>query len=179
MDSRNGSDPTDRNTRRRRSSVEIASEDQVAQQTEEVFQSYAFYRYQQEQEQTEGDVPHDPEIAAIQQEPNSTNCQVGRRLALIGDDINARYDKEFSDMLKSLQPTRDNAYEYFTRIATSQMALFLLFYHLYHQYTVVVSVLQSGKFSYSAFTFPFFLLFNVVVYVKSLRSLLCLLSSLQ
>ncbi|XP_042321130.1 bcl-2 homologous antagonist/killer isoform X1 [Sceloporus undulatus] len=119
MDSRNGSDPTDRNTRRRRSSVEIASEDQVAQQTEEVFQSYAFYRYQQEQEQTEGDVPHDPEIAAIQQEPNSTNCQVGRRLALIGDDINARYDKEFSDMLKSLQPTRDNAYEYFTRIATS------------------------------------------------------------
>ncbi|KAL7985257.1 hypothetical protein Chor_003827 [Crotalus horridus] len=95
-----------------------SAEDLVAQQTEEVFQSYAFHRYQQEQEQTEGDVPVDPEIAAIQQEPNSINSQVGRRLAIIADDINARYDKEFSEMLKSLQPSRDNAYEYFTRIAS-------------------------------------------------------------
>ncbi|ETE68477.1 Bcl-2-likeous antagonist/killer, partial [Ophiophagus hannah] len=93
-----------------------SAEDLVAEQTEEVFQSYAFHRYQQEQEQTEGDVPVDPEIAAIQQEPNS---QVGRRLAIIADDINARYDKEFSEMLKSLQPSKDNAYEYFTRIASS------------------------------------------------------------
>uniref|UniRef100_A0A803TLD5 Bcl-2 homologous antagonist/killer n=1 Tax=Anolis carolinensis TaxID=28377 RepID=A0A803TLD5_ANOCA len=120
MASRNGNDPTDRRrTEIRRPSMEIALEDQVAQETEEVFQSYAFYRYQQEREQTEGDVPHDPEIAAIPHEPNSTNCQVGRRLATIGDDINARYDKEFSEMLKSLQPTKDNAYEYFIRIASS------------------------------------------------------------
>ncbi|XP_060629117.1 bcl-2 homologous antagonist/killer [Anolis sagrei] len=120
MASGNGNDPTDRRrTERRRSSMETASEDQVAQETEEVFQSYAFYRYQQEREQTEGDVPHDPEIAEVPHEPNSTNCLVGRRLATIGDDINARYDKEFSEMLKSLQPTKDNAYEYFIRIASS------------------------------------------------------------
>uniref|UniRef100_A0A8C5SDR0 Bcl-2 homologous antagonist/killer n=1 Tax=Laticauda laticaudata TaxID=8630 RepID=A0A8C5SDR0_LATLA len=96
-----------------------SAEDLVAEQTEEVFQSYAFHRYQQEREQTEGDMPVDPEIAAIQQEPNSINNQVGRRLAIIADDINARYDKEFSEMLKSLQPSKDNAYEYFTRIASS------------------------------------------------------------
>lgn len=48
----------------------------------------------------------------------SINSQVGRRLAIIADDINARYDKEFSEMLKSLQPSQDNAYEYFTRIAS-------------------------------------------------------------
>uniref|UniRef100_A0ACB8F543 Bcl-2 homologous antagonist/killer n=1 Tax=Sphaerodactylus townsendi TaxID=933632 RepID=A0ACB8F543_9SAUR len=94
-------------------------EDQVAQQTEEVFQSYAFHRYQQELEQNEADVPIDPEIAAIQQEPGSTSNLVGRRLATIGDDINARYDKEFCEMLESLHLTRDNAYEYFTRIASS------------------------------------------------------------
>ncbi|XP_061488400.1 bcl-2 homologous antagonist/killer [Rhineura floridana] len=117
---KNGGDPADRRrTERRRSSLEIASEDQVARETEEVFHSYAYYRYQQEQEQTGRDVPIDPEIAAIQQEPNSTNSQVGRRLAFIGDDINARYDSEFSEMLKSLKPSRDNAYEYFVKIASS------------------------------------------------------------
>ncbi|XP_054836596.1 bcl-2 homologous antagonist/killer [Eublepharis macularius] len=118
MASGNGSDPPDR-SERRRSSLQFESEDQVAQQAEEVFQSYAFHRYQQELEQNEADVPIDPEIAAIQQEPGSTSNLVGRRLATIGDDINARYDKEFCEMLESLQLTRDNAYEYFTKIASS------------------------------------------------------------
>uniref|UniRef100_A0ABM5G7A6 Bcl-2 homologous antagonist/killer isoform X1 n=1 Tax=Pogona vitticeps TaxID=103695 RepID=A0ABM5G7A6_9SAUR len=120
MASRNGSDQTDsRRLEGGRPSVEMASEDQVAQQTEEVFQSYVSYRYQLEREQQEVDVLDDPEIAAIQQRPDSTNSQVGRRLAIIGDDINARYDKDFCDMLKTLQLTKDNAYEYFTRIASS------------------------------------------------------------
>uniref|UniRef100_A0A8D0E7I7 Bcl-2 homologous antagonist/killer n=1 Tax=Salvator merianae TaxID=96440 RepID=A0A8D0E7I7_SALMN len=106
----NGQEPT----------LETISEDQVAQQTIEVFESYSFYRYQQERNEIEGDVPVvDPEIASIQRDPESPNTQVGRRLAFIGDDINARYDGEFSEMLKTLQPSRDNAYEYFVRIASS------------------------------------------------------------
>lgn len=44
--------------------------------------------------------------------------QVGRRLAIIGDDINQRYDEEFQTMLQRLQPTAENAYEYFTKIAS-------------------------------------------------------------
>nr|AAM74949.1 pro-apoptotic protein BAKM variant [Homo sapiens] len=75
-----------------------ASEEQVAQDTEEVFRSYVFYRHQQ---------------------PSSTMGQVGRQLAIIGDDINRRYDSEFQTMLQHLQPTAENAYEYFTKIATS------------------------------------------------------------
>lgn len=43
------------------------SEDQVVKEAEEVFRSYAFYRYQQEREEG-GD--EDPEIAQIQQEPS-------------------------------------------------------------------------------------------------------------
>uniref|UniRef100_A0A8D0H446 Bcl-2 homologous antagonist/killer n=1 Tax=Sphenodon punctatus TaxID=8508 RepID=A0A8D0H446_SPHPU len=93
------------------------AEEQVFLETVEVFQSYDFNRYQQEQNREE--VPMDPEIAAIQQDPGSTGSLVGMRLAIIGDDINARYDKEFQVMLKSLQPTKDNAYEYFTKIASS------------------------------------------------------------
>ncbi|XP_066481150.1 bcl-2 homologous antagonist/killer isoform X1 [Tiliqua scincoides] len=120
MASGNSSDPPDGGERGpRRPSQASASENQVAEQTEEVFESYVFYRYQQEREQNEADVPVDPEITEMQQRPDSINSQVGRRLATIGDDINMRYDKEFCEMLKSLQPTRDNAYEYFTRIASS------------------------------------------------------------
>lgn len=43
--------------------------------------------------------------------------QVGRQLAIIGDDINRRYDAEFQTMLEQLQPTSENAYEYFVKIA--------------------------------------------------------------
>nr|8SRX_A Chain A, Bcl-2 homologous antagonist/killer [Homo sapiens]8SRX_C Chain C, Bcl-2 homologous antagonist/killer [Homo sapiens]8SRY_A Chain A, Bcl-2 homologous antagonist/killer [Homo sapiens]8SRY_C Chain C, Bcl-2 homologous antagonist/killer [Homo sapiens] len=50
---------------------------------------------------------------------SSTMGQVGRQLAIIGDDINRRYDSEFQTMLQHLQPTAENAYEYFTKIATS------------------------------------------------------------
>uniref|UniRef100_H9H1N8 Bcl-2 homologous antagonist/killer n=1 Tax=Meleagris gallopavo TaxID=9103 RepID=H9H1N8_MELGA len=101
------------------SSKHSTEEDQVAQQTEEVFRSYTFYRYQQEREEGGEEVPMDPEIMEIQQELGSIGSQVGRRLAIIGDDINKRYDAEFRHMLKSLQPTKENAYEYFTTIASS------------------------------------------------------------
>lgn len=43
---------------------------------------------------------------------------MGQRLAIIGDDIYKRYDAEFRTMLETLQPTRDNAYEHFTKIAS-------------------------------------------------------------
>lgn len=96
-----------------------ASEEQVARDTEEVFRSYVFYRHQQEQEAEGAAVPTDPEMVTLHPEPTSTMGQVGRQLAVIGDDINRRYDTEFQAMLQHLQPTADNAYEYFTKIASS------------------------------------------------------------
>ncbi|NXO31024.1 BAK protein, partial [Cisticola juncidis] len=80
----------------------------VAEETEEVFRSFAFYRYQQEREERGAEVPADPEIEQIQQDLQSTWSQVGQRLAIMGDDIYMRYDPEFRTMLASLQPTRDN-----------------------------------------------------------------------
>ncbi|XP_068852002.1 bcl-2 homologous antagonist/killer isoform X1 [Aphelocoma coerulescens] len=98
----------------------LSSEGRVAEEAEEVFRSYAFYRYQQEREERGAEVPPDPEIEQIQQNlESSTSSQVGQRLAIIGDDIYRRYDAEFRTMLESLQPTRDNAYEHFTKIASS------------------------------------------------------------
>ncbi|NWV93581.1 BAK protein, partial [Machaerirhynchus nigripectus] len=84
------------------------AEDRVAEEAEEVFRSYAFYRYQQEREERGAEVPPDPEIEQIQQDLESTGSQVGQRLAIIGDDIYKRYDAEFRTMLETLQPTSDN-----------------------------------------------------------------------
>ncbi|XP_008582238.1 PREDICTED: bcl-2 homologous antagonist/killer [Galeopterus variegatus] len=95
------------------------SEEQVARDTEEVFRSYVFYRHQQEQESEGEAAPTDPEMVTLPLEPSSTMGQVGRQLAIIGDDINRRYDSEFQTMLERLQPTAENAYEYFTKIASS------------------------------------------------------------
>ncbi|XP_072497879.1 bcl-2 homologous antagonist/killer isoform X4 [Notamacropus eugenii] len=94
------------------------AEEQVAQQTEDVFRSYVYYRHQQEQE-TEGEAaPADPEMDTLPHELSSTAEQVGRQLAVIGDDISRRYESEMNDMLLRLQPTAENAYKYFTMIAS-------------------------------------------------------------
>ncbi|GAB5571411.1 bcl-2 homologous antagonist/killer [Prionailurus iriomotensis] len=93
--------------------------EQVARDTEEVFRSYVFHRYQQEQEAEGAAAPTDPEIVTLPLEPSSTMGQVGRQLAIIGDNINQRYDSEFQAMLQRLQPTAENAYELFTKIASS------------------------------------------------------------
>jgi Bcl-2 antagonist/killer family protein len=100
-------------------SSDSTSEQQVVQDTEEVFRSYVFYRHQQEQEAQGAAAPADPELVSLPQEPNSTMGQVGRRLAIIGDDINRRYDTEFQTMLQQLRPTAENASELFTKIASS------------------------------------------------------------
>ncbi|NWZ86447.1 BAK protein, partial [Poecile atricapillus] len=84
------------------------AEGRVAEEAEEVFRSYVFFRYRQEREERGAELPPDPEIEQIQQELESTGSQVGQRLALIGDDIYKNYDDEFRNMLESLQPTRDN-----------------------------------------------------------------------
>ncbi|XP_032936222.1 bcl-2 homologous antagonist/killer [Catharus ustulatus] len=102
-----------------RGSLLLSSEGRVAEEAEEVFRSYAFYRYQQERAERGAELLPDPEIEQIQQDLDSTSSEVGHRLAIIGDDICRRYEAEFRTMLESLQPTRDNAFENFTKIASS------------------------------------------------------------
>lgn len=47
----------------------------------------------------------------------SRASQVGRQLAMIGDDINRRYADEFSDMINQLHITEDTAYDVFANVA--------------------------------------------------------------
>ncbi|XP_042121667.1 bcl-2 homologous antagonist/killer isoform X3 [Peromyscus maniculatus bairdii] len=95
------------------------AEQQVAQDTEEVFRSYVFHLHHREQETQGAAAPANPEMDNLLLEPNNVLGQVGRQLAIIGDDINRRYDTEFQNLLEQLQPTAGNAYELFTKIASS------------------------------------------------------------
>ncbi|XP_059723583.1 bcl-2 homologous antagonist/killer [Haemorhous mexicanus] len=119
MASGNEGDPPRAQGRQGSHGHRVSSEGRVAEEAEEVFRSYAFYRYQQERQERGAELPPDPEIEQIQQDLESTRSQVGQRLAIIGDDIYRRYDAEFRTMLESLQPTRENAYMHFTKIASS------------------------------------------------------------
>lgn len=91
----------------------------MAQEAEEVFQSYAFYLYQQEREEQGAGLVPDPEMEQIQLDLNNLNSQVGQRLAIIGDEIYHRYDADFRTMLASLRLTPENIYKHFKEIASS------------------------------------------------------------
>ncbi|KAJ8257366.1 hypothetical protein GJAV_G00184840 [Gymnothorax javanicus] len=100
-------------------SLPPVTEENVVQDTDEVFRSYVFYRFAQDVQEGEVELPTDPEIMALQPNKNSPMCRVGQQLAIIGDDINRRYDLSFMQMLSQLAPTPENAYEYFCKIAKS------------------------------------------------------------
>nr|XP_006628669.1 PREDICTED: bcl-2 homologous antagonist/killer [Lepisosteus oculatus]XP_015198199.1 PREDICTED: bcl-2 homologous antagonist/killer [Lepisosteus oculatus]XP_015198200.1 PREDICTED: bcl-2 homologous antagonist/killer [Lepisosteus oculatus]XP_015198201.1 PREDICTED: bcl-2 homologous antagonist/killer [Lepisosteus oculatus] len=102
-----------------RESPSPETEENVVQETEEVFCSYVYYRYNQEREQDGDKLPRDPEIMALHLNSTSTMSRVGQQLAIIGDDINRRYDLSFTSMLSHLALTPENAYNYFCKIAKS------------------------------------------------------------
>uniref|UniRef100_U3JMQ7 Bcl-2 homologous antagonist/killer n=1 Tax=Ficedula albicollis TaxID=59894 RepID=U3JMQ7_FICAL len=144
MASGNEGDPPQLEERRGSHRRRLSSEGRVAEEAEEVFRSYAFHRYQQERQERGAELPPDPEIEQIQQDLDSTGSQVGQRLAIIGDDIYRRYDAEFRTMLESLQPTRDNAYENFTKIASSGINWGRVIALLAFGYRLAMHVWQRG-----------------------------------
>ncbi|KAM8975382.1 bcl-2 homologous antagonist/killer [Pelodytes ibericus] len=93
-------------------------EEALRNETENVFMSYAYHTFQIERAENEDPVPIEDEIQAARQ-TDSTLDRIGQQLAFIGDDINDRYEKEFSNLLQTLNPDLDNAYDYFKKIASS------------------------------------------------------------
>ncbi|XP_075470133.1 bcl-2 homologous antagonist/killer [Ascaphus truei] len=94
-------------------------EEQVREQTEDVFLSYTYHLSHLERVESENPGPLNPEIEEARQEPGSTLDRVGHQLAIIGDDINRRYEDEFNNILRTLNPNLENAYDYFKKIASS------------------------------------------------------------
>ncbi|XP_053313806.1 bcl-2 homologous antagonist/killer [Spea bombifrons] len=93
-------------------------EEQLRNETETVFVSYAYHLCQIERTENEDTVSIENEIQEAASQPNSMLDNVGRKLAIIGDEVCERYEKEFDDMLQNLNPNLDNAYHYFKKIAS-------------------------------------------------------------
>ncbi|XP_063813295.1 bcl-2 homologous antagonist/killer isoform X2 [Pseudophryne corroboree] len=93
-------------------------EEQVSQQTEAVFLSYTFHMTQLRREEDEDSATLDSELEDARQRDGNID-EVGRKLALIGDDLNKRYEEYFDTVLKDLNPNLENAYDYFKKIASS------------------------------------------------------------
>ncbi|KAK3584358.1 hypothetical protein CHS0354_009269 [Potamilus streckersoni] len=94
------------------------SEENVTQQTEEVFRNFLYQSYRNEKMKQEFDAtPSVTEFANFTQDPLSPASQVGRQLAKIGDDINERYANEFDQMINSLNIDHVSAYEAFAGVA--------------------------------------------------------------
>uniref|UniRef100_A0A2I3SNH6 Bcl-2 homologous antagonist/killer n=1 Tax=Pan troglodytes TaxID=9598 RepID=A0A2I3SNH6_PANTR len=82
-------------------------------------EDYVFYHHQQEQEAEGAAAPANPEMVTLPLQPSSTMGQVGRQLAITRMTSTGTMTSEFQTMLQHLQPTAENAYEYFTKIASS------------------------------------------------------------
>ncbi|XP_063309186.1 bcl-2 homologous antagonist/killer isoform X2 [Pelobates fuscus] len=94
------------------------TEEELRNETEIVFMSYSFHLSGIESNENEDTVPIQRETMEATQ-LNSALDRVGRQLAIIGDDINDRYEADFNNMLRNLNPNLDNAYDYFKKIASS------------------------------------------------------------
>lgn len=94
------------------------TEENVAEQTDGVFRNFVYRMYNNERcEQEADDTPNAPELTTFTDEPLGISSQVGRQLAMIGDDINDRYSSQFTHLIKMLNIRPDTAYEAFAGVA--------------------------------------------------------------
>ncbi|XP_078714016.1 uncharacterized protein LOC144933218 isoform X10 [Lampetra fluviatilis] len=88
---------------RRPSTMFLDTEESVTQQAGNVYRSFACHHFQTEtQHDTENGLftPAVPEIMECQQNPLSPSMHVGRQLAILGEDINRRYEFRFNSPSK-------------------------------------------------------------------------------
>ncbi|XP_078000122.1 bcl-2 homologous antagonist/killer-like [Glandiceps talaboti] len=123
------------------------TEENVQEQAEGIVRNFMFQRFQQEF-QADSETPSVPELQGFTTNPLSPTAQVGRRLAQIGDDINARYAGEFRTMIRALDVTPSTAYEHFANIArkifTDGLNWGRIVALLMFGYRIAMDVIQKG-----------------------------------
>lgn len=130
------------------------SEENVREETEDLFRNFVYQRYRNENIQQQYDsTPVDPELLNLPKVPATSAAQIGRQLARIGDDINEKYKDTFNEMIATMNIGPDTAYEAFAGVARKILAeevnwgriLTLLCFG----YRIAVQVMKShvGKFA--------------------------------
>ncbi|XP_067950932.1 induced myeloid leukemia cell differentiation protein Mcl-1-like [Watersipora subatra] len=94
---------------------------EVVEQSEEVMQNYMFERYHRDRQAGLQNVPESPTLLEnFTKRPQTKVSALGRRLATIGDEIDAKYQVEFQQMSRSLNITQgafEEAYDAFKGVA--------------------------------------------------------------
>ncbi|XP_007896738.1 bcl-2 homologous antagonist/killer [Callorhinchus milii] len=101
-------------------SSEADAEQNMVKEAEDVFRNYVYQRYQTEVEERVQDgfvTPAMQEMTVQQQSGLSSTMQIGRQLAVIGDEINQRYKWEFRSVLAWNALTLENIFESFCSVA--------------------------------------------------------------
>lgn len=91
--------------------------------TEGVFRTFLYHRFQEESERGDDEVQFDRARSDALEELRSCNdehrkhiSKIGQRLGEVGDEIDARYRDQFHEMIDQLSLTSDTAYETFAAV---------------------------------------------------------------
>lgn len=91
--------------------------------TEGVFRTFLYHRFQEETERGDDDVQFDRARSDALEELRSCNderrqhiTRIGQRLGEVGDEIDAKYRDQFHEMIEQLSLTSDTAYETFAAV---------------------------------------------------------------
>jgi Bcl-2 antagonist/killer family protein len=98
-------------------------EREVVRDTEGVFRTFVYRRFQEEIERGDDEVQFDAARSDALEELRSCNDdqrqhinRIGQRLGEVGDEIDAKYRDQFHEMIDQLSLTSDTAYETFASV---------------------------------------------------------------
>ncbi|XP_011661300.1 bcl-2 homologous antagonist/killer [Strongylocentrotus purpuratus] len=101
--------------------VQEDTEENVIEQTEMIVRNFFHQRLAMDMQDQTNDInistPRIPELQNFTADPLSPTSRVGRRLAQIGDQIDAQYEGEFRQMIQMLHITPSTAYQAFAGVA--------------------------------------------------------------
>lgn len=115
--------PNDNNTTEEQE--EDIRTDVTESDTEGVFRTFLYHRFQEESERGDDEVQFDrtaarsdalEELRSCNDEHRRDITRIGQRLGEVGDEIDARYRDQFHEMIEQLSLTSDTAYETFAAV---------------------------------------------------------------
>ncbi|XP_043564760.1 bcl-2 homologous antagonist/killer-like [Chiloscyllium plagiosum] len=118
MATRNGDDPCRSCSSHKRKVNEVDTEQGKVNEAENLLQSTVYYQNQSEMEESTENgmiVPDLPETT--NQTSPSSSMEIGRQLAIIGDELNHQKNREFQGVQAHLFLPSENGYEPFCRVA--------------------------------------------------------------
>ncbi|XP_048463890.1 bcl-2 homologous antagonist/killer-like [Rhincodon typus] len=118
MATRNSDDPCRSSSSHKRKVIEVDTEQGKVNEAENLFQNTVYYENQSEMEENieNGMIVPDLPVTTNQTSPSSI-MEIGRQLAIVGDELNHQKNREFQDVQAYLSLPSEFGYQSFRRSA--------------------------------------------------------------